>query len=301
MIFDSSILPRSSPGGDVEAQPLPTLPVRAHSTLNVRTLMQTAEERLKPVNPATAAAIRSAIKSTDVDGNGRIDSEELMDTLIAVGEQMEATNKENLDLTKQVRLLGKLLVVIAISFGVGMTVLGVALANNMKNTVESSKELLISPTGQMQAVGSNNLVSTNAQAHVVPLPPLKEDNSGGFFTCIGVEDAANLVTFKEAGSGVSLVFSNEDQTEVEVTELRGGVFKVDADGVQLGDFRIDFNDTACAPLDASRRSLMEHKTYNKDMFHGALANSRDGGGRVLELSCGSRACLDHKLAMRGIM
>jgi len=51
--------------------------------------------------------------------------------------------------------------------------MGVALANSMKNTVESSKELLISLTGQMQAVGSNNLVLTNAQAHVVPLPPLQ--------------------------------------------------------------------------------------------------------------------------------
>ena len=58
-----------------------------------------------------------------------------------------------------------------------------------------------------------------------------------------MEDAPDFVSFKEARSGVSLVFSNEDQTEVEVTELQGGVFKVDADGVQLGDFRIDFNDT----------------------------------------------------------
>jgi len=281
MIFDPSILPRSSPGGDVEARPLPTLPVRARSTLNVRTLMQTAEERLKPVNPTTAAAVRSAIKSTDVDGNGRIDSVELIDTLIAVGEQVEATNKENLDLTKQVRLLGKLLVVIAVSFGIGMTVMGVALANSMKNTVESSKELLISPTGQMQAVGSNNLVSTNAQAHVVPLPSLKEDNSGELFTCIADEDVADLIVFKEAGSGVSLVFSNEDQTEVEVTDLQGGVFKVDADGVQLGDFRIDFNDTVCASLDDGRRSLMEHKAFSRDMFHRALANSRDGGKREL--------------------
>jgi len=114
-----------------------------------------------------------------------------------------------------------------------MTVICVALANSMKNTVESSKELLISQTSQIQAVGSNNLVSTNVQAHVVPLPSLQEDNSGGLFTCIHVEDAAYLVSFKEARSGVSLVFSNEAQTEVEVMELQGGVFKVDADGFFL--------------------------------------------------------------------